>query len=131
MKALQQLDDSSNTDALFEKYTAIGAIENHKDELLAIIGGGESAVHTSMSTVKPKKQNTKPGPDENLMKEILERTGYSNEITAGQRKYGGPPPNWTGATPGNGCEVCFFASSFNPESRNTRFQMRERLLSVV
>lgn len=23
----------------------------------------------------------------------------------GQRKYGGPPPNWTGNTPGNGCEV--------------------------
>lgn len=24
---------------------------------------------------------------------------------AGQRKYGGPPPNWEGGTPGNGCEV--------------------------
>lgn len=24
---------------------------------------------------------------------------------AGQRKYGGPPPNWDGPTPGNGCEV--------------------------
>lgn len=23
----------------------------------------------------------------------------------GQRKYGGPPPNWTGATPGKGCEI--------------------------
>jgi heterogeneous nuclear ribonucleoprotein R len=23
----------------------------------------------------------------------------------GQRKYGGPPPNWEGSTPGNGCEV--------------------------
>lgn len=23
----------------------------------------------------------------------------------GQRKYGGPPPNWDGPTPGNGCEV--------------------------
>lgn len=24
---------------------------------------------------------------------------------SGQRKYGGPPPNWEGNTPGNGCEV--------------------------
>lgn len=24
---------------------------------------------------------------------------------AGQRKYGGPPPNWEGNVPGNGCEV--------------------------
>ena len=23
----------------------------------------------------------------------------------GQRKYGGPPPNWDGPVPGNGCEV--------------------------
>lgn len=23
----------------------------------------------------------------------------------GQRKYGGPPPNWDGPFPGNGCEV--------------------------
>lgn len=28
-----------------------------------------------------------------------------NSIHAGQRKYGGPPPNWDGPTPGNGCEV--------------------------
>lgn len=27
------------------------------------------------------------------------------ECNLGQRKYGGPPPNWDGPTPGNGCEV--------------------------
>jgi hypothetical protein len=45
------------------------------------------------------------GPDEQKIKEILDRTGYSLDVTTGQRKYGGPPPNWTGCTPGNGCEV--------------------------
>jgi hypothetical protein len=25
----------------------------------------------------------------------LARTGYSHEISSGQRKYGGPPPDWT------------------------------------
>jgi len=35
----------------------------------------------------------KPGPDEVKLKEITERTGYKIEITAGQRKFGGPPPD--------------------------------------
>jgi len=42
--------------------------------------------------------------DANL-KAILERTGYTHEVTAGQRKYGGPPPNWEGPPPGPGHEV--------------------------
>ncbi|CAF0784046.1 unnamed protein product [Rotaria sordida] len=35
----------------------------------------------------------KPGPDEAKLKQILDRTGYKIDITAGQRKYGGPPPD--------------------------------------
>lgn len=45
------------------------------------------------------------GPDEDKIRAILERTGYTLDVTTGQRKYGGPPPNWDGAPPGNGCEV--------------------------
>lgn len=45
------------------------------------------------------------GPDEAKIKEILERTGYSLDVTTGQRKFGGPPPGWEGEPPGNGCEV--------------------------
>ncbi|XP_044729066.1 heterogeneous nuclear ribonucleoprotein Q isoform X3 [Chrysoperla carnea] len=45
------------------------------------------------------------GPDEEKIKQILERTGYTLDVTTGQRKYGGPPPGWEGPTPGNGCEV--------------------------
>ncbi|XP_023035455.1 heterogeneous nuclear ribonucleoprotein Q isoform X7 [Drosophila willistoni] len=45
------------------------------------------------------------GPDEDKIKKILERTGYTLDVTTGQRKYGGPPPNWEGNVPGNGCEV--------------------------
>lgn len=47
----------------------------------------------------------RPGPDESKLKEIVDRTGYSLEITSGQRKYGGPPPNYEGANPGPGQEV--------------------------
>ena len=45
------------------------------------------------------------GPDEDKIKEILDRTGYTLDVTTGQRKYGGPPPDWEGEAPGNGCEV--------------------------
>lgn len=70
----------------------------------------------------------KPGPDEtkikviflnmfhlffcvNMLKvilhlqEILDRTGYELDYTTGQRKYGGPPPDWDGTQPGAGHEV--------------------------
>ena len=40
------------------------------------------------------------GPDREKMKSILDRTGYQLEITVGQRKYGGPPPDWEGPITG-------------------------------
>jgi len=39
---------------------------------------------------------------------LLERTGYSLDISTSQRKYGGPPPGWEGPAPGTGTEVCEF-----------------------
>ena len=41
-----------------------------------------------------QKKAPRPGPNEEKLKEILARTGYSHEVSSGQRKYGGPPPNW-------------------------------------
>ncbi|KAB0802321.1 hypothetical protein PPYR_04507 [Photinus pyralis] len=59
------------------------------------------------STQGPATPATIPakGPDEDKIKAILERTGYTLDVTTGQRKYGGPPPGWDGSTPGTGCEV--------------------------
>ncbi|KAL9893328.1 synaptotagmin binding cytoplasmic RNA interacting protein isoform 1-T6 [Glossina fuscipes fuscipes] len=59
----------------------------------------QQGVPTPATTVQVK------GPDEEKIKKILDRTGYTLDVTTGQRKYGGPPPNWDGPTPGNGCEV--------------------------
>ena len=48
----------------------------------------------------------KPGPDESKLKELLDRTGYTLDVTTGQRKYGGPPPGWGDQNqPGAGHEV--------------------------
>jgi len=57
------------------------------------------------ATVAPTPSSPAKGPDESKIKAILERTGYALDVTTGQRKYGGPPPNWDVAPPGNGCEV--------------------------
>ena len=61
-----------------------------------------------------EKQGTKvsdstKGPDEAKIKELLDRTEYTLDVTTGQRKYGGPPPEsvYTGAQPTVGTEVHF------------------------
>ncbi|XP_066952599.1 heterogeneous nuclear ribonucleoprotein R-like isoform X11 [Macrobrachium rosenbergii] len=67
-----------------------------------------------MKTYRQRKQyntadsvavNPGKGPDEDNLKAILERSGYTLDVTTGQRKYGGPPPDWEGPPPGPGCEV--------------------------
>lgn len=52
-----------------------------------------------------------------LFKALLERTGYTLDVTTGQRKYGGPPPDsvYSGQQPSVGTEVkkiktCTFCS---------------------
>lgn len=47
------------------------------------------------------------GPDEAKIKELLDRTQYTLDVTTGQRKYGGPPPEsvYTGTQPTVGTEV--------------------------
>ncbi|KAL0969573.1 hypothetical protein UPYG_G00229260 [Umbra pygmaea] len=54
-----------------------------------------------------KVQESTKGPDETKIKALLERTGYTLDVTTGQRKYGGPPPQhvFSGAQPGIGTEV--------------------------
>lgn len=59
-----------------------------------------------------EKQGTKvsdatKGPDEAKIKELLDRTSYTLDVTTGQRKYGGPPPEsvYSGAQPTVGTEV--------------------------
>ncbi|ELW70128.1 Heterogeneous nuclear ribonucleoprotein Q [Tupaia chinensis] len=59
-----------------------------------------------------EKQGTKvadssKGPDEGKIKALLERTGYTLDVTTGQRKYGGPPPDsvYSGQQPSVGTEI--------------------------
>jgi len=62
------------------------------------IRASQAGIPTPPAAVQAK------GPDKDKIKSILERTGYTLDVTTGQRKYG-PPPNWESAPPVNGCEV--------------------------
>ncbi|XP_017776044.1 PREDICTED: heterogeneous nuclear ribonucleoprotein R isoform X6 [Nicrophorus vespilloides] len=64
----------------------------------------KSRAGSSQGSATPAPAAVK-GPDEEKIKLILDRTGYTLDVTTGQRKYGGPPPGWDGSTPGAGCEV--------------------------
>ncbi|XP_061440077.1 RNA-binding protein 47 isoform X4 [Rhineura floridana] len=44
-------------------------------------------------------------PNETALLQLIERTGYTMVQENGQRKYGGPPPDWEGLHPPRGCEV--------------------------
>uniref|UniRef100_A0A2R9CB78 Uncharacterized protein n=1 Tax=Pan paniscus TaxID=9597 RepID=A0A2R9CB78_PANPA len=42
---------------------------------------------------REKQGKSTKGPDEVKIKALLERNDYTLNVTTGQRKYGGPPPN--------------------------------------
>ncbi|KAK9879000.1 hypothetical protein WA026_003815 [Henosepilachna vigintioctopunctata] len=65
----------------------------------------KSRAGSSQGTATPAPTPATKGPDEEKIKQILDRTGYTLDVTTGQRKYGGPPPDWDGSPPGSGCEV--------------------------
>merc|ERR1719322_550973 len=44
-------------------------------------------------------------PNEAALKELIKRTGYMITQENGQRKYGGPPPNWDDRATPRGAEV--------------------------
>lgn len=56
-----------------------------------------------------------------LFQALLERTGYTLDVTTGQRKYGGPPPDnvFTGTHPGIGTEVHRYLPLFCFIQQNT------------
>ncbi len=45
------------------------------------------------------------GPDRERLSAVLDRTGYSLDVSFGHRKYGGPPPNHNYLQLSEGCEV--------------------------
>jgi len=55
-------------------------------------------------TDEPELLCNDPAKDAAL-RELCKQTGYTIKQENGQRKYGGPPPNWNDVIPGKGCEI--------------------------
>ncbi|KAF5909606.1 sorting nexin-14 isoform X3, partial [Clarias magur] len=97
----------------FNEEGALQVLLQFKDSDLSHVQNKSAFLCGVMKTYRQReKQGTKvsdsnKGPDETKIKALLERTGYTLDVTTGQRKYGGPPPESThsGAQPTVGTEI--------------------------
>jgi len=102
-RALDALKEYNPTDA-------IQVLKGFCDNNLEHVTNKSAFLCGQMKAFKNKKKDgaaaaQAKGPDPAKIKEILDRTGYTLDVTTGQRKYGGPPPESDGEQPGNGHEV--------------------------
>jgi hypothetical protein len=111
----QELDDRA-LDALreFNEEGALEVLNQFSSSDLSHVQNKSAFLCGVMKTYREKNRMKRDGqdptagmkgPDEEKIKALLERTGYTLDITTGQRKYGGPPPGWEGPPPGTGSEV--------------------------
>lgn len=115
-RALEALKEFSPEDALhvLEQFTKsdLSHVQNKSAFLCGVMKTYRAKMKTAKDTpcvsatdVVTSADESKKGPNEEKVKELLDRTGYTLDITTGQRKYGGPPPDWDGPVPGTGEKV--------------------------
>ncbi|XP_014018785.1 heterogeneous nuclear ribonucleoprotein R isoform X3 [Salmo salar] len=107
--------DERAIDALraFNEVGALSVLSQFKESDLTHVQNKSAFLCAAMKTYRQREkqgskvQETSKGPAESKIKALLERTGYTLDVTTGQRKYGGPPPEevFKGAQPGIGTEV--------------------------
>ncbi|KAM6906186.1 heterogeneous nuclear ribonucleoprotein Q-like isoform 1-T2 [Lycodopsis pacificus] len=97
----------------FNEEGALQVLVQFKESDLSHVQNKSAFLCGVMKTYRQReKQGTKvsdstKGPDEAKIKELLDRTNYTLDVTTGQRKYGGPPPEsvYSGAQPIVGTEI--------------------------
>uniref|UniRef100_A0A7N6BI48 RRM domain-containing protein n=1 Tax=Anabas testudineus TaxID=64144 RepID=A0A7N6BI48_ANATE len=107
--------DERAIDALreFNEEGALTVLQQFKESDLSHVQNKSAFLCGVMKTYRQREkqgskvQESTKGPDEAKIKALLERTGYTLDVTTGQRKYGGPPPEdvFKGSQPGIGTEV--------------------------
>ncbi|KAG2460715.1 HNRPR protein, partial [Polypterus senegalus] len=110
--------DERAIDALieFNEEGALSVLQQFKESDLSHVQNKSAFLCGVMKTYRQREkqgskvQESTKGPDESKIKALLERTGYTLDVTTGQRKYGGPPPEqvYSGQQPGVGteCDNC-------------------------
>ncbi|XP_041832479.1 heterogeneous nuclear ribonucleoprotein Q isoform X3 [Melanotaenia boesemani] len=97
----------------FNEEGALQVLVQFKESDLSHVQNKSAFLCGVMKTYRQReKQGTKvspvsKGPDETKIKELLDRTSYTLDVTTGQRKYGGPPPEsvYSGPQPTVGTEI--------------------------
>ncbi|XP_076872772.1 heterogeneous nuclear ribonucleoprotein Q isoform X2 [Brachyhypopomus gauderio] len=97
----------------FNEEGALQVLQQFKESDLSHVQNKSAFLCGVMKTYRQReKQGTKvsdssKGPDEAKIKALLGRTSYTLDVTTGQRKYGGPPPEsvHTGPQPTVGTEI--------------------------
>uniref|UniRef100_A0A8C2ZN50 Heterogeneous nuclear ribonucleoprotein R n=1 Tax=Cyclopterus lumpus TaxID=8103 RepID=A0A8C2ZN50_CYCLU len=107
--------DERAIDALreFNEEGALTVLQQFKESDLSHVQNKSAFLCGVMKTYRQREkqgskvQESTKGPDEAKIKALLERTRYTLDVTTGQRKYGGPPPDdvFKGIQPGIGTEV--------------------------
>ncbi|XP_069129810.1 heterogeneous nuclear ribonucleoprotein Q-like isoform X1 [Argopecten irradians] len=106
--------DERALDALkeFNPDDGVSVLKQFSDVCLKHVANKSAFLCGMMKTYRQNKKQgssaaTAKGPDEQKLKDILARTGYSLDVTTGQRKYGGPPPGSeeSSTPPGSGHEI--------------------------
>lgn len=97
----------------FNEDGALQVLVQFKESDLSHVQNKSAFLCGVMKTYRQReKQGTKvspatKGPDEAKIRELLDRTNYTLDVTTGQRKYGGPPPEsvYLGPQPTVGTEI--------------------------
>ena len=107
--------DERAVDALreFNEEGPLSVLQQFKESDLSHVQNKSAFLCGVMKTYRQREkqgskvQESTKGPDEVKIKALLERIGYTLDVTTGQRKYGGPPPDsvYSGTQPGIGREV--------------------------
>ncbi|XP_051925980.1 heterogeneous nuclear ribonucleoprotein R-like isoform X2 [Hippocampus zosterae] len=107
--------DERAIDALreFSEEGALAVLQQFRESDLSHVQNKSAFLCGVMKTYRQREkqgskvQESTKGPDETKIKALLEQTGYTLDVTTGQRKYGGPPPEtvFNGIQPGIGTEV--------------------------
>ncbi|MGH0129521.1 UNVERIFIED_CONTAM: hypothetical protein FKN15_009276 [Acipenser sinensis] len=128
----ERLDDIFQTGMFFTPTQGYAVLLCNKSAFLC----GVMKTYRQREKQGNKVQESTKGPDESKIKALLDRTGYTLDVTTGQRKYGGPPPEeiYLGQQPGVGTEpddkkknrgFCFLEY----EDHKSAAQARRRLMS--
>ncbi|XP_064831287.1 heterogeneous nuclear ribonucleoprotein R-like [Oncorhynchus masou masou] len=106
--ALRALHEEGALSVLSQfKESDLSHVQNKSDFLCAAMKTYRQREKQGSKVQGSKVQESTKGPAESKIKALLERTGYTLDVTTEQRKYGGPPPEevFKGAQPGIGTEV--------------------------